>query len=68
MDAIWENTDQEKLAQRYVSIFSQAIKKYKLEHNWKNISVDILLAILVIAGLAGIIYLIGKLFKFFKIK
>jgi small-conductance mechanosensitive channel len=66
MDAIWENSDQENLARKYVSKISRSIKKYQKEHDWKAILVDISIAILVIAALVFILYFIGKFFRFLK--
>jgi len=68
MDAIWENSDQEKLARKYVSKISRSIKKYQKVHDWKAILVDISMAILVTATLSFILYFIGKFFKFLKRK
>jgi hypothetical protein len=68
MDAIWENSEQDKLAREYVSKISRSIKKYKKEHDWKAILVDVSIAILVIATLAFVLYFVGKFFKFLKSK
>jgi len=66
MDAIWENSTRDDLAKKYITIVSASIKKYKSEHNWKTITRDIALAVLVLAILVGIIYFTTRLFKWIK--
>ncbi len=48
MDAVWENTSREKLAEKYKNIISAAIVKYKSENSWSALVKDILIAILVL--------------------
>ncbi len=68
MDAIWENSTRDELAKKYISLISSSIKRYKSEHNWKTITRDIALAVLVLAILVGIIYFTTRLFKWIKNK
>jgi small-conductance mechanosensitive channel len=68
MDAIWENSTREQLAEKYRIIIVSAIKKYKAENNWKTMTRDISLAILVLVILIVIIYLITRFFGWIKSK
>jgi len=68
MDAVWENSTREILAEKYRTIISVAIKKYKTENSWQSMVRDISLAALVIALFFVIIYSITRLFRWIKNK
>jgi small-conductance mechanosensitive channel len=66
MDAIWENSTREKLAEKYRAIFASALKEYKYTNSWRVIGKDAALAALVLVILFLIIYSISKLFRRIK--
>ncbi len=68
MDAVWENTSREKLAENYKNIISAAIVKYKSENSWSALVKDILVAILVLSILIVILYYISRLYRWLKAK
>jgi small-conductance mechanosensitive channel len=68
LDAIWENSTPEELSIKYRASIISSIKKYKTDHSVKTMIRDISLAVLVLAILIVLIYLITKLFKWLKNK
>ncbi len=66
LDAIWENSTPEQLAEKYREIIISAVKKYKREHNVGTMIRDISLAVLVLALLTALIYAVTKLFRWIK--
>ena len=66
MDAIWENTTKENLAETYKTTIDKAIYKYKARYSLKSRLKDISLAILVVCILLTIIFLIVKMFNWIK--
>jgi len=68
MDAIWENTTKEKLAETYRNAIAGAVKKYKEQHSWKARVRNITLAALVLAFFFAILFLIFKLFSWINRK
>ena len=63
-DAIWENSTKLDLANKYKSIISESIIRYKNETNYKTLLKEVGLALLVILITFLIIYYIRKLFRF----
>jgi small-conductance mechanosensitive channel len=66
MDAIWENSTREKLAEKYTGIISSAIKKYRSENSFKAKLRDFSLAGLVLAVLILLIFLVIRLSRRLK--
>jgi small-conductance mechanosensitive channel len=68
MDAIWENTTREKLAEKYKVKIYEAVKRYKADNSVQALIRDISMAIGVVLILALIIYSISRLFNWIKKK
>lgn len=66
LDAIWENSTPEPLAKRYRELIIKGVKKYKKEHSVQAMIRDIALAVLVLALLFALIYIVTKLFRWIK--
>ncbi|MFC6997466.1 mechanosensitive ion channel family protein [Rufibacter roseus] len=67
IDALWFGTDRKTLAQQYLQQMQKAIAVEKEKNSLKNILLEIGLALLVLAGLFVIIFLINKLFRYLKL-
>ncbi len=67
-DALWQNTNTEKLADQYRILICQSIADYKNATSWQMILKQIGLAFLVLLILGLLIYFIIRLFKFSQIK
>ncbi|WP_228084926.1 mechanosensitive ion channel family protein [Mucilaginibacter sp. JRF] len=65
MDALWENTTREKLAQKLSVAMGTAITVHRDETSLQTLIKEGLLALLVIGVLSLLIYLINRLFKWF---
>jgi small-conductance mechanosensitive channel len=68
LDAIWENSTRDQLAEKYRNVIFLAVNKYKTEHSLKTMVRDISLAALVLAILITLIYFTTRLFKWLKKK
>jgi small-conductance mechanosensitive channel len=68
LDAIWENSTPEPLAKKYREIIISAVKKYKKEHSLQARIRDISLAVLVLAVLVALIYIVARIFRWIKIR
>ncbi len=68
LDAIWENSTPAPLAEKYREIIISAVKKYKKEHSLQAKVRDISLAVLVLAVLIALIYLVTRTFRWIKIR
>ena len=68
LDAIWENSTPEPLAEKYKEIIIGAVKKYKKEHSLQARIRDISLVVLVLAILIALIYFIARIFRWIKIR
>jgi small-conductance mechanosensitive channel len=68
MDAIWENSTREQLAEKYKIIIRQAVKHYKKDNSLQSIIKDVSLAILVLAILSVVIFFVVRLFRGVKHK
>ena len=67
-DALWEQTDRNDLAKRYRSKISQAVVNYQKETNWKTILEKAGIALLVIAILVTLLFLINRFFRWTRRK
>ncbi|HVA97680.1 MAG TPA: mechanosensitive ion channel family protein [Bacteroidia bacterium] len=63
-DALWQNTTQIALAQKYKDIIAKAIIHYKKATSWISISKQIALAIFILLILITIIIFLIRLFRF----
>ncbi len=61
-DALWENSSKLELAEKNKAIINTAILKYKKETNWKTLSKEIGLALLVLFIIIFLLKYIGKLY------
>lgn len=67
-DAIWMNADKNTLANNYLTVIRESIKKYRAENSLKELLIDFSLAILIITVLIFIIIGINKVFILIKKK
>lgn len=66
MDAIWENTTREKLADKYKVKIYEAVKRYRADNSVQALIRDTSMAIGVVLILALIIYFISRLFNWIR--
>ncbi|AMD86228.1 hypothetical protein AXF12_06940 [Capnocytophaga haemolytica] len=66
IDAVWENTTQEELANRYLGYIKHAIVKYQEQNSLKNILLRIGELCLVLVIAISVIWGINRLFRFLK--
>jgi len=64
VDALWENSSQTELAQRYANIIKNTIVKYKEQNSLKSVLIRLLLLVLFIAFI--LVWAINRLFDFLK--
>jgi small-conductance mechanosensitive channel len=67
-DAIWQNTTEMELAQKYKTIIGQAVMNYKDETSFSTLAKEIGLALLVIIIIVLLIRYIGKFFRWSSAK
>ncbi|MBS1668377.1 MAG: mechanosensitive ion channel [Bacteroidetes bacterium] len=67
-DAIWNNTTQTELAEKYRSIIGNEVKKYKTATSIPTLVKECMLALLVAIVTGGLIYYLSKAFKWFALK
>ena len=67
-DALWMHTSKELLADEYKTKISDAIVAYRKQTSWKTILKQVGLALLVIGVLVAIIYYLGRLGRWSRMK
>ena len=67
-DALWNDTTQKELAEKYQNIISQAVQKYKAETSLLTLAKEFALALLVLLVLGLIIYFTNKLFAWIAVQ
>ena len=66
VDALWENSSQTELAQRYANIIKNTIVKYKEQNSLKSVLIRLAELLLVLFIAFILVWAINRLFDFFK--
>ena len=68
VDALWENSSQTELAQRYANVIKNTIVKYKEQNSLKSILIRLAELLLVLFIAFVLVWAINRLFNFLKKK